>query len=159
MIRAVIGAALATVMVGSPARALAQEAEEAAVVSVVTAMFDAMRAGDSAAMRATLHPSATMASAFLREGVPTLEREESMSGFLEAVGTPHEEVWDERIWDIEVDVDVPLATVWMKYAFYVGENFSHCGVDAFQLFKSPDGWQVFHIADTRRREGCETPGD
>ena len=28
-----------------------------------------------------------------------------------------------------------LATVWVKYAFYAGGEFSHCGVDAFQLFK------------------------
>ena len=68
-----------------------------------------------------------------------------------------EEVWDERIWDAEVRVDGNLATAWMKYAFYAGDEFSHCGVDAFQLFKGVDGWKVFHVADTRRREGCETP--
>jgi hypothetical protein len=44
-----------------------------------------------------------------------------------------------------------------EYAFYVGERLSHCGVDAFQLFKGPDGWRIFEIADTRRSEGCEEP--
>jgi len=141
----------------APAPAAAQESEEAAVMAVVESMFDAMRAGDSAAMRAVLHPTATLASAFVQEGVPTLTREESLDGFVEAVGTPHEEVWDERIWDAEVRVDGNLATAWMKYAFYAGDEFSHCGVDAFQLFKDVDGWKVFHVADTRRREGCETP--
>jgi len=140
-----------------PAPVAAQESEEAAVMAAVEAMFDAMRAGDSAAMRAVLHPAATGASVSVREGVPTLDREESLDGFVQAVGTPHEEVWDERIWDAEVRVDGNLATAWMKYAFYLGEEFSHCGVDAFQLFKGEDGWKVFHIADTRRREGCETP--
>jgi hypothetical protein len=122
-------------------------------------LFDAMRAGDSTAMRAALHPSATAATASLREGVPTLTRETSLDGFVQAVGTPHEDVWDERIWDAEVEVDGPLATAWMKYAFYAGETFSHCGVDAFQLFKGQDGWKIFHIADTRRQEGCETPAE
>jgi hypothetical protein len=140
----------------APAPAAAQEADQAAVMAVVEAMFDAMRAGDSAAMRAVLHPGATGASVSLQEGVPTLTREESLDGFVQAVGTPHEEVWDERIWDAEVRVDGNLATAWMKYAFYLGDEFSHCGVDAFQLFKGEDGWKVFHIADTRRREGCET---
>jgi hypothetical protein len=141
----------------APAPAAAQENEEAAVMAAVEAMFDAMRAGDSAAMRAVLHPAATGASVSVREGVPTLTREESLDGFVQAVGTPHEEVWDERIWDAEVRVDGNLATAWMNYAFYLGDEFSHCGVDAFQLFKGEDGWKVFHIADTRRREGCETP--
>jgi hypothetical protein len=140
-----------------PAPAAAQESEEAAVMAAVEAMFDAMRAGDSAAMRAVLHPTATGASVSVREGVPTLTREESLDGFVQAVGTPHEEVWDERIWDAEVRIDGNLATAWMKYAFYLGAEFSHCGVDAFQLFKGEDGWKVFHIADTRRREGCEPP--
>ncbi|HEY7471733.1 MAG TPA: nuclear transport factor 2 family protein [Gemmatimonadota bacterium] len=159
MIRGVIGMALVAALVGAPGRALAQSDEEAAVMAVVTALFDAMRAGDSTALRATLHPGATAATASVRDGVPTLERETSLDGFVQAVGTPHEGVWDERIRDAEVEVDGTLATAWMKYAFYVGENFSHCGVDAFQLFKSADGWKIFHIADTRRREGCETPGD
>jgi hypothetical protein len=146
---------LAATAIAAPA--VAQESEEAAVMAVVEAMFDAMRAGDSAAMRAALHPTATGASVSVREGVPTLTREASLDGFIQAVGAPHEEVWDERIWDAEVRVDGNLATAWMQYAFYLGEEFSHCGVDAFQLFKGEDGWKVFHIADTRRREGCETP--
>jgi hypothetical protein len=144
---------LATIAI--PVTAVAQENEEAEVMAVVETLFDAMRAGDSSAMRAVLHPGATAASVFVQEGVPTLAREESMDGFVQAVGTPHDEVWDERIWDAEVRVDGNLATAWMQYAFYRGEQFSHCGVDAFQLFKDQSGWKVFHIADTRRREGCE----
>lgn len=140
-----------------PAPAAAQVNEEAAVMAAVQSMFDAMRAGDSTAMRAVLHPGATGASVSVREGVPTLDREGSLDGFVQAVGTPHEQVWDERIWDAEVRVDGNLATAWMQYAFYLGDQFSHCGVDAFQLFKDENGWKVFHIADTRRREGCETP--
>lgn len=156
MIRTMTVFALAAVLAGLPSRALAQEDEEAAVMAVVEGLFDAMRAGDSTAFRAALHPSATAATAFVRDGVPTLTREASLDGFVQAVGTPHEDVWDERIWDSEVRVDGRLATAWMEYAFYAGETFSHCGVDAFQLFKGEEGWKIFHIADTRRTEGCET---
>jgi hypothetical protein len=151
--------ALAAVLAGLPSPALGQADEEAAVLAVVEAMFDAMRAGDSTAFRAVLHPTATGASVFVREGQPTLARETSLEGFVQAVGTPHEQVWDEKIWDAEVRIDGLLATVWTPYAFYLGDQLSHCGVDAFQLFKGEDGWQVFHIADTRRREGCEVPAD
>jgi len=157
MIQAMTAFALAAVLAWLPCRAYGQEDEEVAVMAVVDGLFDAMRAGDSAAMRATLHPSATAATAFLREGVLTLSREESLDGFVQAVGTPHDEVWDERIWDAEVKVDGPLATAWMNYAFFAGDAFSHCGVNAFQLFKGVDGWKIFHIADTRRRERCEVP--
>ena len=33
---------------------------------------------------------------------------------------------------------------------------SHCGINAFQLFKSSDGWKVIQITDTRNKEGCQT---
>ncbi|MBI5914693.1 MAG: nuclear transport factor 2 family protein [Bacteroidetes bacterium] len=33
---------------------------------------------------------------------------------------------------------------------------SHCGVDAFQLFKGENGWKITQISDTRRRENCQT---
>lgn len=142
-----------------PGLARAQTDEEAAARAVVDRLFDAMRAGDSAAFRATLHPQARLVSATVSEGQPVLEIEESLEGFVTAVGTPHEETWDERIWDVEVRVDGPLAVVWADYAFYIGDRLSHCGVDAFQLFKGSDGWRIFEIADTRRREGCEeAPG-
>jgi hypothetical protein len=157
MIRATTAIMLAAAVCGAPSRALAQGDEEAAVMAVVESLFDAMRAGDSTALRATLHPSATAATASVREGAPTLTREASLEGFVQAVGTPHDEVWDERIWDAEVKVDDLLATAWMNYAFFAGDTFSHCGVNAFQLFKGADGWKIFHIADTRRREGCEMP--
>jgi hypothetical protein len=159
MVRAMTVLALAAALAAVPARALCQVDEEAAVMAVVEAMFDAMRAGDSTAFRAVLHPSATAANVFVREGQPTLAREASLEGFVQAVGTPHDQVWDERIWDAEVRIDGLLAIVWTPYAFYLGDELSHCGVDAFQLFKGEDGWKVFHIADTRRREGCEVPGD
>lgn len=157
MIRATTAIMIAAAVCGGPSRALAQADEEAAVMKVVESLFDAMRAGDSTALRATIHPSATAATVSVREGAPTLTREATLEGFVQAVGTPHDEVWDERIRDPEVRVDGPLATAWIPYAFFAGETFSHCGVNAFQLFKGADGWKIFHIADTRRREGCEMP--
>ena len=39
-------------------------------------------------------------------------------------------------------------------AMLAGEQFSHCGVDAFQLAKYQEGWKVVTLADTRQREGC-----
>ena len=61
---------------------------------------------------------------------------------------------NERIWDSEVRVDGDLATVWTKYDFLRAGAFSHCGVDAFQLARTPEGWKIIQIADTHRQEGC-----
>ena len=51
-------------------------------------------------------------------------------------------------------MDGPLATVWVEYSFYLGTRLNHCGVDAFQVARGPDGWKIIALADTRRRTGC-----
>ena len=81
-----------------------------------------------------------------------------VDGFVKAVGSPHQAMWDERTANAKIHVDGDLAMVWVDYTFYLGERKSHCGVDAFQLVKGADGWKVVTLVDTRRRENCpETP--
>ena len=48
----------------------------------------------------------------------------------------------ERIWNAEVRVHGPIATVWTPYDFWIDGKLSHCGVDAFDLIKTPDGWRI-----------------
>ncbi|HEY0023089.1 MAG TPA: nuclear transport factor 2 family protein [Longimicrobium sp.] len=125
--------------------------EQQEVRAVVDRMFDAMRAGDSTALRPLFHPTARLQSVGVREG-RTMLRGDSIDPFIRAVGTPHDKVWDERISEVEIRVDGPLATAWMNYAFYLGDQFSHCGVNAFQFVRMEAGWQIIQITDTRRRE-------
>jgi hypothetical protein len=142
------------VLLAAPA-ALAQapDPEREAILAPVRRLFDAMRKGDSAAVRAAFHPRAFLATALVRQGVPTLEVD-SLDAFVRAVGTPHDEVWDERVISEKIEVDGPLASVWVEYAFYAGDTFSHCGIDAFQVARAPGGWRIIALTDTRRREGC-----
>ena len=48
----------------------------------------------------------------------------------------------ERIWDPDVRVHGSIATVWAPYDFWTDGKFSHCGVDAFDLIKTSDGWKI-----------------
>lgn len=135
----------------------AQTAEDE-VLEIIGQLFDGMRAGDSAKVRATLHPSMSMGSVSRnRDGEPQF-RSGDAEGWVKAVGTPHDRQWDERIWDPVVHVDDLLATAWVPYAFYLGDELSHCGVNAFQLFKGKDGWTIIRVTDTRRRNGCAEGG-
>lgn len=149
-------AAIAAVATASavPGDASAQSAsgDEAAVEEVVRGLFDAMRASDSAAADRLFHPDARLSGPVEKEGRVML-RTASVDGFLDAMGGAEAE-WDERIRNLEVRVDADLATAWMDYTFYHGGELSHCGVNAVQLFRSPEGWKIFQIADTRREEGC-----
>ena len=115
-----------------------------------------MRAGDSTMVRSAFADNPTMATTYTdKQGKRHLKASE-LQGFLDAVGTPHDEVWDEKIWSYDVNIDGNLATAWTDYTFYAGENMSHCGVNAFHLFHSEEGWKIFHLADTRTRQNCQT---
>jgi D-alanyl-D-alanine carboxypeptidase len=142
---------------GVTAPLVAQD-EERAVLAVVHQLFDGMRARDTARMRALLHPQARMASPGTRNGVFAVTVE-SPDGWLAQIGRSTGAVLDERITAAEVKVDGALASVWAAYSFYIGDRFSHCGVDAFHLVRMPEGWRIIDLADTRRREGCAPPGD
>ena len=62
---------------------------------------------------------------------------------------------DERISFETVKVDGDLAIAWTPYKFYLGDQFSHCGVNSFQLVKLEGVWRIQYLIDTRRRQGCE----
>ena len=147
-------ALLLLVAAGSSARAQKAPSETEAVQQTIAAFFSGMRQGDSTAVRRTLAAGAVLHTIAGRPGqAPGLQRE-NINNFLKAVGTPHPKVWDERITFAHVLIDANLASVWTPYEFYLGDTFSHCGYNSFQLVKLADGWKIAHIIDTRRKEKC-----
>jgi len=127
--------------------------EEAAVVAVVQRLFDAMNANDGEMAASVFHPEARLGRAN-DNGISF----SSADGIVSAIGRDKEQVWEEPIWDWAVHVDGRLAQMWTKYAFYLDGEFSHCGTDAFELYKTPDaGWQVTQLVDTSRTEDCWYP--
>jgi hypothetical protein len=138
--------------------AKAQTTEEVNVTSVINHLFMGMYKADSLMVRSAFSNEVTMATAYRdREGKPVLLREYSINNFVMAVGQPQAEPLTEEIWNLKIQIDGDFAQAWCDYGFYRGNKFSHCGVDAFQLHKSPEGWKIFHLADTRRKEGCNIP--
>ena len=153
--RPILAAFLMLLFAGYAAPASAQTPEEE-VRATIDNLFDGMRAGDSTAVRATFHKNATLASSFTREGAPMLQAG-SVDAFVNAVGGPHDLVWNEKIWDVTIHVRDNLAMAWMDYAFFLGDQLSHCGVNSFQLVRTEEGWKTVHLIDTRQQEGCEVP--
>lgn len=131
------------------------KAAQTEVRKTVDALFDAMRKGDSTALRKVFHSSARLQTTFFNKEKKPMLVTDNIDNFVKSVGTPHPEIYDEKLLSYDVKVDDNLATVWTEYEFYVGTKFSHCGVNAFQLAKTETGWQIIQITDTRRKEGCK----
>jgi len=125
------------------------------VMEVIETMFDGMRELDADKVASTFAEGATLTSSGSREGTPFV-RSMPMSNFVGAIRQGADgPAWDERIWNVRIDVKDNLATAWMDYAFYAGDQFSHCGSNTFQLARHADGaWKTIALADTRVMSGC-----
>jgi len=134
---------------------LSAQPDKVEILKPIKAMFDGMRAGDSLAVRSAYIEGASMHSTFLDKDGNKKLRTGDLDSFVEAVGTPHEEVWDEQIFVYRIEQDGTLASVWTEYTFYLGDKLSHCGVNAFQLVDTAEGWRILNITDTRRKDNCK----
>lgn len=137
-------------------RAQAMANAKPEIMAVVQRLFDGMRAGDSAMVRSVFHPQVRLLSVGNgKEGNVRLNVEPSAEGFVQAVGMSHPQRWDERFTNERVEIDGPLASVWVDYTFHLGDKLSHCGIDHFLLVQGDDGkWSIISLADTRRTTGC-----
>ena len=134
--------------------AFGQQTETAAIKQTVNTLFDAMRKGDSTLLRSVFSKDMILQSVSdNKEGKAVLSTEKA-DGFVKAIGTPHSAVYDERITFGDIKIDGDLASVWAPYKFYLGDKFSHCGVDVFSLMKTAGGWKIIYIVDTRRKDNC-----
>lgn len=128
------------------------------VKNVIIELFDGYRAGDSTRVKNCFSSKATSQTAYFdKSGLSQLSNPSSIYKFISYIGGGLEKEHDERIWDLEVNIDNNLATVWTKYAFYLGGEFSHCGAENFLLIKQNNKWRIFHLVDTRQQSDCKIP--
>jgi hypothetical protein len=126
--------------------------DTAAVIRAAQSLFDAMRRQDTAGIRAVLLPQAQLFGT--RSAEDSVVRPTGVDQFVRAFG-PGGTPMLERMWEPEVRISGPVASIWARYDFHRGAQFSHCGVDAFHLIRRPDGWKIAAIVYTVQPNGCE----
>lgn len=75
------------------------------------------------------------------------------------ITTPDSIPFHEKILDYKIQIDGGMAHVWAPYEFWYNGEFSHCGVNSFQLFKEEDAWKIIYLVDSRRKEDCKPVSD
>ena len=131
-----------------------QTAEDS-VKTVINTMFAAMKNADGAMLKGTFSDSIVFQTIARTKDGFTVVRTESPSGFIEQISKSSPGSLDERISFETVKVDGPLAIAWTPYSFYYNGQFSHCGVNSFQLVRFNGIWKIQYIIDTRRKQGCK----
>ena len=132
----------------------AQSAEDS-VKAVVNQLFAAMKGANAAMLKEAFADSAVLQTIRRKQDGTFFVQNEKVGDFVEQIGKAKKDSLDERITFEIVKVDGPLAIAWTPYKFYYAGNFSHCGVNSFQLVRINGRWKIQFLIDTRRRQGCE----
>lgn len=132
----------------------AQSAEDS-VKAIVNQLFEGMKTANATLVKGAFADSAVLQTiARSREG-KTIIRNEEVSAFADFVGKQKQGAADERIQFETIKIDGPLAIVWTPYKFYYNGQFSHCGVNSFQLVRFNGQWKIQYLIDTRRKDQCD----
>lgn len=131
--------------------------DEAAVKKTIKDLFTGMRQSDGEMVRSVFTEGAILQTIVKTKEGKTVIRTENVDSFAALVSRPYKEIYDERITFETLRIDADLAMVWTPYHFYIGKNFSHCGVNSFQLVKTNGFWKIQYLIDTRRKENCKSP--
>lgn len=73
---------------------------------------------------------------------------------LTILSIPPDAVFEEKLLDLNVQIDGDMAHVWAPHEFWYNNEFSHCGVNSIQLVKLDGSWKIVYLIDTRRKENC-----
>ena len=130
-----------------------QTAEDS-VKSVINNMFTGMKTADMELLKSCFADSMVLQTITRTKEGKLVVKNEAPSGFIDFISKESPGNADERITFDVVKVDGSLAIAWTPYNFYYKGQFSHCGVNSFQLVRFSDGWKIQYIIDTRRKQGC-----
>lgn len=132
-----------------------QKDEEARVKAAVDTFFEGFHKGDTTIMKSVMADKILMQTAYRnKEGKDILVTDEPTKLTNAIADRPKDQKWDERLLDYSIQVDGNMANAWTPYEFWFNDEFSHCGVNSFQLFKNGDQWEIIYLIDTRRRSTC-----
>jgi hypothetical protein len=137
-----------TTLIAQTTNAIGSEASEKEIKQVIQNMFQAMLQADTTLLKTCFSDKVIFQTIVNKlEGV--VIKTESINDFIQSIGKQTPNVLDERIEFGAIQVDPLMATVWTPYTFYLKGQYSHKGINSFQLVKFKEGWKIQYLIDTR----------
>lgn len=132
-----------------------QSSEEDQVKQTIVDFFYAFHKQDTLALKKMAVGNINMQSiAVTPEGKTRLDSN-NYYGFINSIASiPKDKTFEEKLLGFKIRIDGRMANAWTPYEFWFDGNFSHCGVNSFQLVKEEEKWKIIYLVDTRRRQGC-----
>ncbi|MBT7583091.1 MAG: hypothetical protein HN572_09005 [Kordiimonadaceae bacterium] len=143
---------LALFGVSSHSNAAGTYAEKAAVAKLLDNVFNAMRAGDDETLKTLI-----LEDTKLDRIAPGQSVTRGVSAdWIGWGGTLNPGQADEQIFDVEINVEGPLATAWAPFTIAIDGELKSCGINHFTLVKMNGDWKVAYLIDTHTPEKCLT---
>ena len=137
-----------TTLIAQTTNAIGSEASEKEIKQVIQNMFQAMLQADTTLLKTCFSDKVIFQTIVNKlEGV--VIKTESINDCIQSIGKQTPNVLDERIEFGAIQVDPLMATVWTPYTFYLKGQYSHKGINSFQLVKFKEGWKIQYLIDTR----------
>ena len=131
-----------------------KEAKEE-VKQVVETFFDGFHKQDSTIIKSTVAEDIVLQTTGKNQEGKTLFKTEEFSKFLKSiVSIPETTRFEEKLTSFSIQVDRTMANAWVGYEFWVNGEFSHCGINSFQLINFDGEWKIIYLIDTRGKDGC-----
>ena len=133
----------------------AQDSEKEAVKQVVEGFFEAFHKQDSVGMKQFMGDNVLLQTTGRNQEGKTQFRSQPIEKLYESiVGIPDSIRFEEKLTSWNIQVDRTMANAWVGYEFWLNGNFSHCGINSFQMVNFDGQWKIIYLIDTRGRAGC-----
>ncbi|MDG5491822.1 nuclear transport factor 2 family protein [Psychroserpens sp. SPM9] len=130
-----------------------QTSESDKVKATIERFFEGFHKQDSTIILETVGADIKMQSIGKNtEGKAVLSTSDFQKFLKSIIAIPKDKKFKEAILGYNIQIDGDMANAWTPYKFWFDGNFSHCGVNSFQLFKDEGTWKIIYLIDTRRRD-------
>ena len=137
-----------TTLIAQTSNSVPSASSEKEVKQVIQNMFHAMLQADTTLLR-TCFSDKVIFQTIVNKPEGAMVNTMSINDFIQSIGKQTPNVLDERIEFGAIQIDPLMATVWTPYSFYFKGQFSHKGVNSFQLVRFKEGWKIQYLIDTR----------
>ena len=130
--------ACATICLTIMTTAVPAEPEEDAVLAIADQALERISAEDSAGLADLMIEEAMIYIGVVTDGIYSVRTR----NYEDVRTNPIEAELEERGWNPTVMVSGTIAMVWYPYDIYVDGEWSHCGIDVFNMIRTNEGWRI-----------------
>jgi hypothetical protein len=132
------------------AQAASSETSKQEAIAVIDRLWEAMRTKNADAIKSLFTPEGQLVAVDKPRDGKGLSKTRVLSGeaFAKLISEAKAPEFFERMPQPQANVFGDLAIVFGRYTFHIGDKFSHCGTNTFNLVRTETGWKIANGAST-----------